>query len=486
VGIVAALAVLLLPAAAVRAQPTVFATVTGSPVGQPMGPGFVGVSLEYKALHVYTGRDPQAVNPVLVALLRALAPGQAPVLRIGGDSTDATWWPVRGAIAPEGVSYALTSDWLRIAHALAQSLGARMIMGVNLAAGRPDLAAAEARAILAGVGRAYVQALEIGNEPDLYGVFSWYKNRRGRAVHARSRGYDMQAFTHEFSRWRAALPSVPLAGPAVSAPNWMSGLGGFLAAEPGLSIVTYHRYPLLACDTDPTSTSFPSIPNLLSDASSIGLAQAVAPYAALAHARGLTFRIGEMNSAACRGRAEVSDTFASALWMLDTLFSFASVGVDGVNVHTLPGAAYELFTFSHTSGGWQAFVHPEYYAMLLFAQAFPPGAQLLQTSTPGGPLKVWATRAADGTIRVVLINKDPANSQEVQLQVPGAASGATLEQLQAPSVTATSGVTLGGQSFGDQTTTGLLPGSPQLLPEFPFLGSYSITVPAGSAVLLTQ
>ena len=41
-----------------------------------MPPGFVGVSFEYRAMHVYTGRDPSAVNPVLVQLLKALAPGQ--------------------------------------------------------------------------------------------------------------------------------------------------------------------------------------------------------------------------------------------------------------------------------------------------------------------------------------------------------------------------------------------------------------------------
>ena len=71
--------------------------------------------------------------------------------------------------------------------------------------------------------------------------------------------------------------------------------------------------------------------------------------------------------------------------MLDTLFNLAQAGVDGVNVHTLPGAAYELFTISHKQGRWQAFVHPEYYGMLMFAQAFPPGAQLLPVTAPGRP-----------------------------------------------------------------------------------------------------
>ena len=42
----------------------------------------------------------------------------------------------------------------------------------------------------------------------------------------------------------------------------------------------------------------------------------------------------------------VSDTFASSLWVVDALFELARLGVDGVNMHTLPRSAYELFEFS--------------------------------------------------------------------------------------------------------------------------------------------
>ena len=82
----------------------------------------------------------------------------------------------------------------------------------------------------------------------------------------------------------------------------------------------------------------------------------------------------------------VSDTFASALWMLDTLFNMASVGVDGVNIHTLPGAALRaVHVQSARTAGWQAFVHPEYYAMLMFAEAFPPGRAAAAGQRPGRP-----------------------------------------------------------------------------------------------------
>ncbi len=471
-------------------NPTVSATVGSTPAGQPLGPGFLGVSLEFSALHQYTGRDPRAVNPVLIQLVRALAAGQTPVLRIGGNSADTTWWPQRGLTPPNRVNYRLTEGWLKTTKALARALRAKLIMGVNLAGGEPAAAAAEARALLGGIGRRYVQALEIGNEPDLYGLFPWYRDRRGRMFYARDHNYGLSDYIAQFSRWRAALgKSTPVTGPASAELNWLSGLGTFISAEPGLKVLTIHRYPLHGCLNDQTSTGYASIANLLDDRSSSGVAQAIAPYVSQVHALDVQFRVDEMNSASyasCLGRKGPSATFASALWVLDTLFNLQSVGVDGVNIHSLPRAAYELFTFKYAAGHWEAFVHPEYYGMLMFTQAFPPGAQLLPVNVnPSGPVKVWATRAPDFKTRVVVINKDPNNSYQVQLQVSGLSGAAQLERLQAPSVSATSGVTLGGQTFGNETTSGTLPGPAHTDPIFPVLGSYTFTIPAASAAMLS-
>ena len=77
-----------------------YATVGSAPAGSPLPSGFLGLSLEYSALEAYTGADPAALDPVFVQLLRNL--GQPLTLRIGGNSTDATWWPVRGTSPPRG------------------------------------------------------------------------------------------------------------------------------------------------------------------------------------------------------------------------------------------------------------------------------------------------------------------------------------------------------------------------------------------------
>ena len=467
--------------------PTESVQVSASPYGQAMPSSFLGVSFEYKATHLYTGRDPGNINPVLVSLLKGLAPRQAPVVRIGGDSSDQTWWPLRHVIPPGGVSYRLTKGWLRTTKAFAKALGGKLILGINLADGRPALAAAEARALLQGVGIARILALEIGNEPDLYHVFPWYRDRRDRVVFSRPANWNLAAFTKDFARWRGAMPSAPLAGPAFSSVNWMPGLDRFLASQRRLSVVTFHRYPLRACVADTTSPFYASIPNLLADASSAGIAQQVAPYTQVAHAHGLPFRLDELNSASCSGKTGVSDTFASALWVLDTLFDMAAVGVDGVNFHALPGAAYEPFTFSQRGATWSAFVHPLYYGALAFSQAFPPGAHLLNVTAPAGAVKVWATQAADGHTRVVLINKSADTPMSVELTLPGDATAPlSSEALSAPSLSATGGVTLGGQTFGSETTTGTLPGTPTVTPVTPNLGTYTVSLPAASAMLLTR
>jgi hypothetical protein len=471
--------------AAAQQPAQVSATVSTDTIGRPLPAGFLGFSFELPAMHVYAGRDPAKLNPLLLSLIRQLNPGQSPLLRIGGESADSSWWPIRGMIPPAGVSYSLTPDWVRVARALADDLNAHLIVGINLEANRPQLAAEEGRALLAGIGRSRLAALEIGNEPDLYGSFPWYF-ADGHAVTGRPSGFDFADYLNEFSRWRALLPPLPLAGPAFALTGWMAKLPSFLAAEPQVRYVTFHRYPLRACPVPRSSPQYASIPNLLADRSSAGLAQSVAPYVSQAHAHGALFRLDELNSAACRGAPGVSDAFASALWVLDTLFDLAEVGVDGINLHTLPGAAYAPFTFSHQGGRWRGDVRPVYYGMLMFSRAFPPGAQLLQTSAPSGALEVWATRSPSGRLHVVLINKSVKQAAQVRLTLPPGSGPVSTESLLAPSAAARSGESIAGQSYRRNTASARLSGSLRLGSLTASQGIYEVHVPAASAIMLTR
>jgi hypothetical protein len=470
------------PPSAVAAIPS----ATGFASGTVIPSGFLGLSLEYPAVEQYAGTNPAAVDPVFEELIRNLAPGQHPVLRIGGDSSDSTWWPVAGVPRPPGVTYTLSRNWIAVTKALASATNARLILGVNLEADDQGLAAAEARALLSGIGTSSVRALELGNEPELYGAFAWYRTPGGEKVTGRPHGYDFTDYTRDYANFAAALPHYTLAGPAVSGPSWMRDLGQFLQTEPGVGLVTLHRYPLQNCFMPRGSQRYPSIQHLLSPAASTGLAAEIGPYAAIALAHHIPFRLDELNTVSCGADRATSQAFASALWAIDALFELARAGVDGVNIHTFPGAGYELFTLSQAGGRWHATVAPEYYGLLMFAQAAPPGSRLLRISGTSGPLKIWATKAPDGRIRIVVINKDTAHAHVVSL--PAASSGgggpATIERLQAPSAASSTGVTLGGQSFATGTETGsLAPPSDDAVQKEG--GRYLVTMPAASAALLT-
>ncbi len=478
------------PAPAVSAPQSVSVNVTSTVTSaEPLPAGFLGFSIEFSALHAYLGRNPNALNPVFLALLQGIDQGHQPVLRVGGDSTDNTWLPLPGVLPPLGVNYTLTPDWLATVRALVHQTNARLILGVNLAADDPQIASVEARALLDGIGRPYIADLEIGNEPDLYLRNAWYDLPDGSTVTRRAGGYSFKSYTNDLNHWRDILPDVPLAAGALATLNFLPSLVPIVPEFPGVKLVTVHRYPLTNCGVPPTSSQFPTQANLLSDASTSGLAAPLAPDAQALHAQGIDLRVDELNSASCEGAVGVSDTFASALWVIDTLFNLAAADVDGINIHTLPGSNYAPFTFTQSGSTWNATVRPLYYGLRFFAAAFPAGAELLSATNSsadsGGDVKSYTTLAPDGTLSTTIINEDPSDDADVTLALPNSDSAPlTEETLTAPSLSSTTGVELGGASFAEPTTTGLL-AAPQTSSLAPVNGSYSLVVPAGSAVLLT-
>jgi type IV pilus biogenesis protein CpaD/CtpE len=483
------------PAAPARAKsdPPVTISVADRAVGQPIAAGFLGFSIEFQAVRAYTGSDPAHINPVLVQLIRNLTPAQAPVLRIGGDSTDVSYAPAPGVKPPGYVGYRLTPSWMATTSALAKELGARMIMGLNLAANEPGLAAAEARDYIRAFGPHAIDALEIGNEPNVYGKITVYHTVFGVPVPARPKSFGYPAFRSQFNAIAAASPPLALAGPALAVGptpgrgSWVRTMPDFLHGQPRLSTMTVHRYPLRNCYVPPRSPQYPTISHLLDSYATVALAKSLTRWIGIAHRQHRLLRLDELNSVACRGKAGVSDTFASALWVTDALFGLARAGVDGINMHTLPDSAYELFRFSRRAGGWQGTVQPVYYGLQLFAQAAPAGSRLLRLTRHGRDtgLSAWATRAPDRKLRVVVINKDQSHNRNVTIRLPaGSPATATVERMRAPSVHARSGVTLGGRSYGAATATGQL-GALRVTSVHASSGRVTLSVPHASAALVT-
>ncbi len=461
---------------------------------RPIERGFLGLALEYRSIPGLVGTDPHAVNPALLGLMRALSPDGRPVLRIGGQSTDRTWWPVRGIAQPRGVTYSLSPSWVARARALAAASDARLILGVGLEADQPRIDAVEAEKLLGGIGRGYVDALEIGNEPELYPVVPWYRvlgsgvilpwyGHAGDPVFSRSPAYGPAAFAAEFRRVLAALPRGPVA--ATGAPDFLAALGPHLSPGSSIAMTGAHAYGLNQCVTDPASSQYPTVPNLLSPAAAKDDVAGIAPLIGRAHRAGMSFRVDELGSVSCNGRAGVSDTFASALWVMDALFVIAAHGTDGVNLHTYPNSANGLFDFARGPRGRLATVHPLYYGALMFAHAAPTGARLLPIAPlPPGPLRWWATLGRDGRLRLLLINDSLRHGTRLNVSLPPGFSAGSLERLIARSAYATDGVTLGRVGFGAGTATGVL--APlRAQPVTARGGRLSVGLPAASAALVT-
>jgi hypothetical protein len=499
---VSALAIVLIASAAyagraLAAPAPLRVLVDRAPLTGPLPSGFLGLSLEYRTIPQWLGAvaSPQAVNPALLGLVRGLNPKGRPVIRVGGQSTDRSWWPVPGATAPVGVTYAITPSWTGDAHALAEALDARMLLSVNLEADSLQDSGYESRQLLAGVGAPYVDALEIGNEPDLYTTTPWYRvldgqdilwsRQTGQPVYSRAPGYDEADYLSEFERTLAVLPAnVAIAGPDAVDADWLDPFTGLVSPHGRIRILDSHSYALLQCVRDPFSPRFPSIPNLLAYRAWHNLLNGAFPALAFAHREGLQFRVDEMGSVSCDGRAGVSDTMASALWVTNALFFAAREGVSGVNLHSYPNSTNGLFDFSHTAAGWRATIHPLYDGALMFARADPIGSRVLSLidDTPS-TVQTWATMGPDDRVRVLVDNEGSAAQLTIHAPTGYGARPGSVQRLLAPSAAATSGLTIGGSSFVT-STSGVAP-APAPATVKPGRSGYPITAPADSETLLT-
>ena len=472
-------------------------SVTRHPVTRPLASDFLGLALEYNTVPQWTAQPGQATNEVLPALIKNLSPAGRPSIRVGGQTTDRSWWPVRGARTPLGVTASLGPTWTRSADALVKNTGARLMLGINLEAGSPLVARVEADELVKRVGAANVQALEIGNEPNLYLRTPWYREsgghrlpwyaKTGTPVYARPATWDPAAFQTQFAQFARVMPRLPLSGPETGTGPWLTAFGTELSRHSRVRMLTAHAYGLSNCDKTPGTPKYPSVGNLLSLGASRGLYESLGPLIARAHRAGATLSVDEMGSVTCNGKPGVSNSFASALWATDALFDAARIGIDGVNLHTYPGSDNGLFDFSYASSThrWRATVHPLYLGALMFAQAAPAGSRLLHIATTAQTsIRAWATLGTDHHVRVLLVN-DGAGSAVVPVHAPsgyGAAS-ATVERLQAPGAAATGDITLGGHRFSS-TLTGT-PQAPQLESVRPHGGVDTVGLPADSAALIT-
>jgi hypothetical protein len=445
-------------------------TVTVTTTGQQIPSNFGGISTDF-----FDGQS-TIPNPLFPQLVKNLTfPGQTFNLNLEGDSPSPPNNPPTNAqIATYNHLYTALQN---LGVSLEYTMPVTMCATSNpITYAEPAVSTYLANAPLPGwIG------VTLGNEPDgacngsggYAGGYSGFKS-------------NWDAFRTDINALSGAS-AVKFVGPSFGGQQpWVytsSDLNSFVNGEVShLTYASQHWYPQNGC------TGSPTVAAELSAASARPADTNYAAYVLNAHTAGTTLRISEMNDVDCGGRSGISNTFAAALWMSDAMFNLASVGTDGVNIFSDEGI-YDLLDFPSLSactinvtGGCN--VDPNYYGFQLFQEATQNSAKFLPVSTTtSANVSVWATIDAAGIIRIAVLNKDQTNSGTVGITLAGYGN-ASLKTLTAPSVTATRGVSYGGQTF-DGSTDGTIQGILSTPVVTPTSGVYTFAITPTSAALLT-
>jgi hypothetical protein len=394
-----------------------------------IGSGFVGLSYEKSALcePLFT-----AANSDLIGLFTLLGPN---VLRIGGNSVDqCVWTPdgpgqTAGQIAP--------SDVAALA-AFVKATGWQVIYGINLGgaatgATTPELAAAEVAYAAKQLGSSLL-GVEIGNECDGYGaVGSYFANN-----------WSLAQFETLWEQFRSAIlavtPGVSITGPASGSnvSTWTIPFGQSLTKN-NLSMLTQHYYR-----GDGHSSTSTAVNLIASDSK---LVNCLSLLNGAAKEIGIPFRLAECNSYFDGGAVGVSNSYASALWVIDFLFNCAQGGAAGVNLHG--GGDANGYAPIADNSGKVVEARPEFYGMTMFSLAGQ--GELYQTNLSVGQINAtaYAVKTPSGGLNLVIVNKDTTQNLDLTISLPQTAGKATLTTMTqlspnatAPSLSATSGVTI--------------------------------------------
>jgi hypothetical protein len=403
-------------------------TVTrGMTVGH-VGPGFVGLS--YEKAHL-TDAYMSGSNAALIGMCKLLGPS---VLRIGGNAVDATnWVPTAQPVAPGTVGTDIGTVDVDNLAAFLSACGWKVIYGINLKSNTPSVAADEATYVAGKLG-ANLYAFTIGNEVDLFGqpystvLANWNS--------------DQQAI-------KTAVANVQYAGPDTGGTGSGSYNGWtvpFAGDEAGtIFLLTQHYYRGNGMSASSTMSQL-----LAPDPGLSSMLQAVSNAASSNNLQG-SFRISEVNSFYNHGAPGVSDALGAALWSIDFMFATALQGGTGTNFHgggpgQDPKHVGVPFYYSPIEEANSQVVgaKPIFYGLLLFSLAGT--GDMFQTTAMAGSLNFSAYSIAqtDGSINVVLSNKDATTPIQASVDTGGAVASAEAIYLQGPSLTATSGVTLAG------------------------------------------
>jgi hypothetical protein len=422
-----------------------------------IAPDYLGLSFEMTAITDSNYFDPD--KTVFVQLIKNLGTG---IFRIGANGVDKTFWTGKPRQVSTSADSITTTDIDRFSRFI-QAIQWKTIFGLNLGGDfNPDTAAEEAGYVskdLSGL----LQSFEVGNEADLY-PGNGYRNS----------GYSESDFDGEWKQYYNAVetttPNTVFSGPAFAYNQ--AWLYDFARQESShVNELTIHYYQA-GPGTDPSI----NLNTLLAPAADSAMDKFANAIYAIALSMQTPYRIAECNSIYGGGKTNVSNTFGASLWAIDFMWKLAYSGCSGINFHGGGNGPYS--PIGDSAGIF--FAKPEYYSMLFFRN----GAQgtVLPCNVNAGTENVtaYASKAADGTMYVSILNKEPQTNVAVTIQTGVSERSVTLSSLTATNLNATSGLVLQGYTLnpdGSMLTSTL---------QSYAVGQSGITinVPAASAMLV--
>lgn len=415
---------------------------------------YIGLSFGTNELN--TGQLDNVGN--LTTLLKNLGTG---VMRFGGIVADQNFTGI-------------TSQALAGLARLTRASGWKVLYTENIGQFNAASVAANAQAVSKALGSG-LSAFACGNEPEYF-----YNDG------VRPKDYSVGDYLSDAANCIEAIdagaPNAPIEGPdTVTEPTWPEA---YATNEAGLiKYFGIHFYPLPCGLNGETpaerATQLFSQSQITRETWWFGWAKADAETAKA------ELWMDEVNTACGGGDPGLSNTFASALWIVDYLLLGAEHGVSEMNVQGGLGTCpegYPGYSPLCEVGTNEYAAEPIYYGML-FTHLLGTGNLLPVTvsgGTSAGDIAAFALRSSTGGIRVIIENFSQ-HQAVIKLSAPDTSSNATVLHLTAPSLLATSGVTIQGAKVGANGV--LQPGKPDLAQCS--AGECAITVAPYSAALIT-
>ncbi len=435
-----ALTFALLSPAFVSAQTTpatATVTITDDGTGSKISPVFMGLSYEMVLVlprggkYYFDASDKALVNTFHTLGIKSL--------RVGAAAVDYS-----------NVAVPQEKD-IDSLFAFARAAGVKVIYSFRLKNGNPAESARLAAYIAAHDADA-LDCFSIGNEPNAY-------NKKFETYFASWKPY--------YDAILQAVPSAMFDGPSVFAGGnnrFPEKLADAMVPGGHMAMISDHYYPM--GNGRGAEKNLPSTrANFLSNNTDTSFGRSFAGVGSKLMAKGIPYRIDELNNCSNGGAKGVSDTYTAALWALDATHWWAARHILGLNYHT--GEKYKpdgtitaqnYSAFLHLPGGQGLEIRPPSYGYLAFTQGALGRPLNVAVKTPSKlAFTAYAYRADDGSVYVTLINKTFAQKAEplsVSLQLPEgvSASGAQRMDLVQKNndVAAQTEITLGGSVIDSQ------------------------------------